>query len=127
MTNQFEVGHAKRGGRQIGTPNKASKDVRELARSHGRVAIRIAVKIAKNPNEPSSVRLAACALILDRGFGKAQQVVTGDDAAPITVIHRVIVDTVGDQDSEGLSPVIEEGEIQGSVWREGERQEPLLR
>ncbi len=120
MTNQFQIGHAKRGGRALGTPNKASKDVRELARSHGRVAIRIAVKIAKNPKEPSTVRLAACALILDRGYGKAQQVISGDDsAAPITVIHRVIIDRAEDRDSESLPAVIEGGTISRLPRREG--------
>ncbi len=103
----FQVGHTKKGGRAVGTPNKASKDVRILARSHGAAAIKIAVKIAKNKKEPSTVRLAACQLILDRGYGKAQQVISGDDTNPITVIHRVIIDRTDDQDSESLPAVIE--------------------
>ncbi len=41
---------------------------------------------------PPAVRVAAAHALLDRGWGKPAQVVTGDESGlPISVIHRVIV------------------------------------
>ncbi len=41
---------------------------------------------------PPAARVAAAQALLDRGWGKPAQVVTGDDSGlPISVIHRIIV------------------------------------
>ena len=41
---------------------------------------------------PPAARVTAAQALLDRGWGKPAQVVTGDDSGlPISVIHRVIV------------------------------------
>ena len=70
-------------GRRKGTPNKATAEVKELARLHGPAAIEEAVRIMKT-SESDQARLAAAREILDRAYGKPQQTIVGaDDAAPV--------------------------------------------
>lgn len=76
----------RRGGRQKGTPNKVSLEIRELARAYGPEAIaelaRLAglTKGAGSDNEQT--RVSAIKELLDRGYGKATQVIAGDDTKP---------------------------------------------
>lgn len=67
------------GGRQKGTPNKLGKEVRELARKYGADSIAGLVEIAQDKDEPTAARVSAYKEILDRGYGKAATVVTGED------------------------------------------------
>jgi hypothetical protein len=87
-------------GRKKGVPNKATAEIKALARKHGPEAIKEIVKLAKNAKTAEAVRLAAWGVVLDRAYGKARQVVSGDDdgGAPITAIHRVIIDPAGNRD-----------------------------
>ena len=51
----------------------------------------------QQPKAPPAARVAAAQALLDRGWGKPAQVVTGDDSGlPITVIHRLIVSSEPD-------------------------------
>ena len=46
---------------------------------------------------PPAARVAAAQALLDRGWGKPAQVVTGDESGlPITVIHRLIISSEPD-------------------------------
>ena len=60
----------RRGGRQRGSPNKGTAEVRSLALDHGPAAVaelaRLSVE-AKN----EAARISACNAILDRAYGKA--------------------------------------------------------
>ena len=86
-------------GRVKGTPNIATAEIKALARKHGPEAIKEIVKLAKNAKTAEAVRLAAWNTVLDRAYGKARQVVSGDDdGPPITAIHRIIISS-GDRDS----------------------------
>jgi hypothetical protein len=81
---------AKTGGRQKGTPNKATADVRALAQEYGPDAIReLATILATSENH--SARIAAAKELLDRGYGKSMQAVelTGADGGPLETITRV--------------------------------------
>jgi phage terminase small subunit len=60
------------GGRQKGTRNKSTLEIREMAQAHGPAAIRAAVKLMRNA-ESETARIAAINLLLDRGYGKAIQ------------------------------------------------------
>lgn len=59
------------GGRQKGTPNKVTNDLKALAQAHTPEAIKKLVDHMRGDNPKASV--AACKEILDRGHGKAVQ------------------------------------------------------
>lgn len=89
----------KTGGRVAGTPNKATAEVKDLARKYGPDAIKEAAKLAGLTDagaykaESEQVRLAALNTILDRAYGKATQVLTGEDGE--SVLQPVINITIG--------------------------------
>jgi len=62
----------RRGGRQKGTPNKATKDIREFAREYTRQALETLVQIATE-GESEAARVSAANAILDRAYGKPSQ------------------------------------------------------
>ena len=67
-------------------------DIKSLARTHTKSALATLAHIMRQKKAPAAARVAAAQALLDRGWGKPAQVVTGDDSGlPITVIHRVIV------------------------------------
>lgn len=81
------------------TARKTSKartltEIRSLARSHTRTAIRVLVGIMRSDDATPAARVSAANAILDRGWGKtAQPIENGEDGAPVLVerIERVIV------------------------------------
>lgn len=95
----------KTGGRIAGTPNKATHEVKDLARKYGPAAIEAAARLAglvlkAAPNkegdgeveipdgmaESEPARIAALQLILDRAYGKATQPLSGADGdGPIEI------------------------------------------
>lgn len=90
-------GLPKTGGRQKGTPNKVTADIKEIAQSFGQEAITHLVEIARNGDAPPAARVAAVKEILDRGYGKARQDVelTGANGGPletVTVVELVALD-----------------------------------
>jgi hypothetical protein len=80
----------RRGGRQKGTPNKITADVRALAQEYGEDAIRELATILTT-SENHSARISAAKELLDRGYGKSMQAVelTGADGGPLETITRV--------------------------------------
>lgn len=74
-------GSPKSGGRQKGTPNKATADVKALAGKHGPAAIAEAVRIMQN-SDSDAARISAINTILDRAYGKASQPIGGADDLP---------------------------------------------
>lgn len=69
-------GHPKAGGRAKGTLNKATLEIKELARAEGPYAIGRLVTLARD--QSGAVAVAACRELLDRGYGKAPQPHDGD-------------------------------------------------
>lgn len=67
----------KTGGRQKGTPNKATAEVKELARAHAPAAIAELARLVTE-GESEAARVAAIKEILDRAYGKATQPVGQD-------------------------------------------------
>lgn len=64
-------------------------EIRSLARSHTRTALRVLVGIMRSDDATPAARLSAANAILDRGWGKAAQPIgDGEDGAP-ELVHRV--------------------------------------
>ena len=59
----------RRGGRQVGVPNKVKREVSELARQYTTQALKALAAALENPKE----RVAAAVALLDRGYGKPSQ------------------------------------------------------
>lgn len=67
----------KTGGRQAGTPNKATAEVKALAQKHAPAALKELARLATKA-ESEAARVAAIKELLDRGYGKAAQPHTGE-------------------------------------------------
>jgi len=80
------------GGSRKGRPNKITADIKALAREHGAAAIKELLRIA-TAAENDSTRVAAIKELLDRGYGKATQPISGDDDGPpvLVELRRTIV------------------------------------
>src|SRR5438045_4792440 len=60
---------------------KIIEDIRDLARAHTETAINALVQIAEKGKQESA-RVAAASALLDRGWGKPTQPISGDKDAP---------------------------------------------
>ena len=70
-------------GRPKGARNVATAEIREAAQKYGVKAIKELAKLAgldgETPAQMDQARIAAMNILLDRGYGKAAQPVTGED------------------------------------------------
>ena len=77
----------KTGGRQRGTPNKATAKIREHAQQYTVEALEGLAQIART-SESDAAKVAAWKAILDRGHGRpAQAVQVGADSDTALVVH----------------------------------------
>lgn len=67
----------RRGGRQKGTPNKASADIKAIAQTYTDEAMAELARIMRE-SESDPARVSAIKEIFDRGYGKAKQTVEAD-------------------------------------------------
>jgi hypothetical protein len=67
----------RRGGRQKGVPNKAGRELREVAKEYTPVAMKTLAEICEK-GESEAARVAAANALLDRGHGKPTSVVVAD-------------------------------------------------
>jgi hypothetical protein len=66
--------------------SKSPSEIRSLARSHTEKAINTLVGIMSQTKAPAAARVTAASVLLDRGWGKATQIVQGDeDGGPIII------------------------------------------
>jgi hypothetical protein len=68
------------GGRPKGSPNIATRELKEAARAFSVDALNTIAEIMRS-GENQTVRLAAAKELLDRGFGKSTQMVATDEEA----------------------------------------------
>lgn len=68
---------------------KTPTDIRSLARSHTESAINTLAGIMNKDGAPEAARVAAANSLLDRGWGKAAQPISGDAENPLQVIQRI--------------------------------------
>ena len=85
----------RRGGRHKGIANKATGEVKALARKWGPEAITMAAEMAglvpgKKAAQSEAARLAAIGMILDRGYGKPTQTIAGDENNPLRVMMATV-------------------------------------
>lgn len=85
----------KAGGRTKGTPNKATAEIKALAREHTKDAMLELVRLAKEA-QSEQARVSAIKEIFDRGYGKAPQAVTGEEGEGPVVVE---VTWLGEQDA----------------------------
>lgn len=81
-------------GRKKGVPNKNTQEIKALARTYGPDAVKRLAMLAgllEGPGaESEATHVAAIKELLDRGYGKATQIIAGDeDEAPVQVSMRV--------------------------------------
>jgi len=67
---------------------KTLVEIRSLARSHTRTAIRVLAGIMRCEDATPAARVSAANAILDRGWGKATQPLNSGDGA-LELIHRI--------------------------------------
>lgn len=69
---------------------KAPTEIRSLARSHTDAALNTLVGIMNQPEAPHAARVSAAQAVLDRGWGKPAQAITGPDGeGPLKTILEV--------------------------------------
>jgi len=78
----------KTGGRRAGVPNKATREIKDAARVYGPEAIERLWELSAAADSDAA-KVAALKEILDRGYGKASQVIAGDSDNPVHVINRL--------------------------------------
>jgi len=64
-------------------------EIRSLARSHTRTALRVLVGIMRSEDATPAARVSAANAILDRGWGKAAQPVENGESGVLELIHRI--------------------------------------
>ena len=69
-------------GRPRGAPNKATAEIKELARQYSDKALAELARLMENA-ESEATRVAACKEILDRAYGRAPQAITGAEGGPL--------------------------------------------
>lgn len=72
-------------GRPLGSPNKLTRPLKELAALHTEGCIAVLIQL-RDHAEAEQVRLAAANALLDRGHGRPRQEIEGDDEGPVTII-----------------------------------------
>ena len=87
----------KTGGRQRGTPNRATADVKAVAGSYTAAALATLAEIMQDGTAPHSARVSAANALLDRAVGKPRQELehAGSEPEPLTVIIRELVKPPG--------------------------------
>lgn len=67
-------------------------EIRALCVAAGPAAIRVLAEIMHDTSAPATARIAAATTLLDRGYGRPAQAVTGEDGGPVHI--RVLVEDV---------------------------------
>lgn len=83
----------RRGGRQKGSRNVLTADIKAIASVHGKAAIAKLARLMEHA-ESEQAQVAACKEILDRAYGKPSQTIAGDKDAPLFP-SKITVEFVG--------------------------------
>lgn len=83
----------KTGGRKVGTPNRATADIKAVTGAYTSEAVGVLVDLMRDETTPPQTRLAAANSLLDRAHGKPVPVVVGDvedDTRTTDVTIRIV-------------------------------------
>lgn len=88
-------------------------EIRSLARSHTRTAVRVLVGVMRSEDATPAARVSAANAILDRGWGKAAQPVENGEDGVLELIHRIerIIVHPGSSNSGDAVTTLEAAEI----------------
>ena len=64
-------------------------EIRSLARSHTRTALNVLVGVMRSKDATAAAKVSAANAILDRGWGKAPQVIQNGEDGALELIHRI--------------------------------------
>lgn len=98
-------------GRKRGIPNKVTADIRALAGKYGPAAIKRIAELAgimpkeRGKAESQQVQFLALKELVDRGYGKARQEVTGEGGGPLQHHHKVDLTNATDEQLDALETV----------------------
>lgn len=82
-------GTPKTGGRQKGVPNKATRTLKEIAREYTAEAVEALVGVIRD-GDSDAAKVSAARELLDRGYGKASTVLSGDeDGGPLKMVTEI--------------------------------------
>lgn len=68
---------------------KAVAEIRSLARGHTEKALSTLASIMNQTKAPAAARIAAANSLLERGWGKPTQPISGDEENPLRIIRRI--------------------------------------
>jgi hypothetical protein len=72
---------------------KIPPNLGSLARAHTEMGVKVLAGIASAEDAPPAARVAAVTALLDRGWGRAPQVHSGEDGGDITITIRRILES----------------------------------
>jgi hypothetical protein len=90
-------GLPKSGGRQKGTLNRSTADIKALAQVYGSDAVETLAEIMKDEGQPPAARVAAAKELIDRGYGKAMQPTELSGAGGTPLAYEFIVKRAGEE------------------------------
>ncbi len=101
----------KTGGRKAGTPNKATAEVREIARQYTTEAVETLVSVMRDKGASDAAKVSAANALLDRGFGKpsihVEPIKLEKPEASMEEVARMLVFSLRDAEERGVI----EGEV----------------
>jgi hypothetical protein len=98
---------ARGSGRQKGTLNTTTREIREIARIHGPDAIAELARLALN-SEHDAVRVMAIRELLDRGYGKSRQSIDIDLDVEGGITTVIVLPHNGREDFPVIDATVEE-------------------
>ena len=66
-------------------------DIRSLCRAYTGEAVRSLAAIMRQVDAPPGARIQAISILMDRGWGKAVQMIGTEDSEPLTIVVRQIL------------------------------------
>jgi len=81
-------GLPKTGGKQKGSRNKSTAELKDIIDSEmpAAIMVRVLKEVANDKQAPPAARVGAVKEIWDRRYGKAPQAITGADGGPLAIV-----------------------------------------
>ena len=73
----------------MSVPISSATKVKLAAREHTESAIRVLARLMNDEEIAPTIRVTAANSLLDRGWGKPAQTISGDEENPLTLVRRI--------------------------------------